>query len=278
MQASSLKETELLREEVFAKAETLKVLPTLNTIISELLRVMNDPNSSFNQLFKIVKYDQAISSKIISIANSAYYSRGATVVNLERAMVVIGFEEIKNIVMCLAFLKEVLGRWNLRQQDLTVLWMHSLKVGYAAKILSADTMIEDPEKAFTVSILHDLGKAVLYMYGEQYRNLIEEARRTGMDICILERETFGVDHQEVGYFMSVKWRFPEEFSNVIRRHHARPDGQNALVDLVRAADLFITNPKADLGAQSIILQREKERIESEAKRISELLGVANGGK
>jgi putative nucleotidyltransferase with HDIG domain len=271
-------QTVTLRDELLAKAESVKVLPTLNTIINELFRVMNDANSSFNQLFNVVRYDQAISSKIISIANSAYYSRGANVVNLERAMIVVGFEEIKNIIICLAFLKEILNRWKLSQRDIGVLWTHCLAVGYAAKILSTRTMVEDPEKVFTVSILHDIGKIMFYAYGDQYRTIVEEAQRTGRDLYALEKETFGIDHQEVGYFISVKWRFPEEFSTVIRRHHGRPDGKDPLLDLVRIADMFVDNPLADLGAEGIILQRERDWIANETRRISELLGVPDAGE
>jgi putative nucleotidyltransferase with HDIG domain len=266
-----------LRDEVLAKAETVKFLPTLNNIVVELFRVMNDRNASFNQVFNIVRYDQAISSKIISIANSAYYNRGTKIGNLERAMIVIGFEELKNIVMCLAFLKEVLNRWNLSRKDLEHLWTHSLSVAYAAKSLSEKTMVDEPEKAFTVSILHDIGKVIFYTFGDQYRRMADEARRGGQGIHLLEKEIFGIDHQEVGYLMSVKWRFPEEFSSVIRGHHGRREGKDQLLDLIRVADAFIDNPTSDLGAEGIILQGEKERIEKETKRVSGLLGVMDAG-
>jgi putative nucleotidyltransferase with HDIG domain len=264
-----------MRDELLARAETGKVLPTLNSVITELFRVMNDRNSSFNQIFNIVKYDQAISSKIISIANSAYYARGCKILNLERAMIVIGLEEVQNIVVCLAFLKEMLQRWKLSQRDLATLWKHSLAVAYAARALSTKTLAEDPEKAFTVSILHDIGKIIFYTFGDEYQRLVLLAPKTGRDLCTLEQETFGIDHQEVGYFMAVKWRFPEEFCAVVREHHGTPDGEDRLLDIVRVADAFIDNPTADLGAEGIILQGEKERILSETARISELLGVAD---
>jgi putative nucleotidyltransferase with HDIG domain len=268
-------QTAAIRDELLARAETGKVLPTLNSVISELLRIMNDRNSSFNQIFNIVKYDQAISSKIISIANSAYYARGCKILNLERAMIVIGLEEIQNIVVCLAFLKEMLQRWKLSQRDLATLWKHSLGVAYAARVLSTKTLAEDPEKAFTVSILHDIGKIIFSTYGDEYQRLVLLARKTGRDLCTLEQETFGIDHQEVGYFMAVKWRFPEEFCAVIRGHHGKPDGEDRLLDIVRVADAFIDNPAADLGAEGIILQGENDRILNETARISELLGVAD---
>jgi putative nucleotidyltransferase with HDIG domain len=271
-------QTESLREQLLSRAETSKTLPTLSTIISELLRVMSDVNSSFGQLFDVIRYDQSISSKLISIANSAYYSRGTRVVSLQRAMMVVGYDEIKNIVMCLAFLKEILHLWKLSQKDLAVIWTHSLGVGYAAKTLSSHLMIEEPEKVFTVSILHDIGKIIFYSCGDQYRQIVEEARQSRRDLFVLEKETFGIDHQEVGYYMAVKWRFPEEFSEVIRNHHERSNGMGRLADLVRIADRFIDDPKADLGAEGIILQREKVKIMEDTKRISSLLGVTDAGE
>ncbi len=263
------------RRDLLEKAETLKVLPTLNAIIDEVLRVLADENASFNALFGVVRYDHAISAKIISIANSAYFGRGMRIVSLERAMAAIGFDEISRIVMCLVFLKEMLHQWKLSQADLTTLWTHTLSVACAAKILATRTLTEDEAKVFTVSILHDIGKVPLLMYGGRYRKLTEEARDTGKDIASLEREVFGIDHQEIGYFMSVKWRFPEEFSEVIRTHHGGPENPTDLVDIVTKADRFIDNTPADLGPQGFILSKEADRIEAEIKRVTELLGVGS---
>ena len=111
------------------------------------------------------------------------------------------------------------------------------------------------------------------MYGDTYRRLVEEARRSGRDICQAENETFAIDHQEVGYLMSRKWRFPEEFSEVIRSHHDRTPTGRPLVDLVSKADRFIDNPASDLGPEGIILQGEAALIVAETKRIGQLLGV-----
>jgi len=263
-----------LREELLSCAETLNVLPTLNAVVDEVLRVLADENSSFNRLFNVVRYDQAISSKVISIANSAYFSRGFHITNLERAMVAIGFDEIKRIVMCLVFLKEMFHQRNFSQADLLTLWTHTLSVACAAKALAAKMMSEDREKVFTVSILHDIGKAPLFMQGDVYRKLLEEAKSTGADICSLESQTFGIDHQEIGQFLAAKWRFPEEFKAVILKHHGRVETGVPLIDIVAKADRFIENPSADIGAEGAVLREEADSIKSETKRISDLLGVA----
>ena len=268
----------VIRKELIARVDTIKVLPTLNAVIDKVLTVLSNDNASFHDLFGVVKYDQAMSSKVIAIANSAYYSRGAQIVNLERAMIAIGLDEIRRIVMCLVFLKEMLSQWNLSNDDLLSLWNHALSVACAAKMLAERTMAEDREKAFTVSILHDIGKIPFYIYGDRYRRLQQEARDGGQDICSLEREQFGIDHAELGYFISTKWRFPDEFSAVIAGHHGRGEGKSALTGIVMAADKFVENPDDESGPESLILREGAGIIEAETKKISGLLGVTPADK
>lgn len=270
-------QAELARERLLTKAKTLKVLPSLHDIIDKVFSVLNDRNSSFDQLENVIQYDQAICSKIMSIANSAYFCRGLKILNLHRAMVVIGFEEIKNIITCLVFLDEILKKMKLRQDHFRSLWYHSLYVAYTAKILSARTFVEDPEKTFTVALLHDVGKIILYMSYEGYGDMLLQCQESGKDLCAEERELFGTDHQEIGYYMGVKWRFPDEFSNVIRNHHSGKGGgqYEMLLRLVRIADRFASHPDENLGMEGLILVKEKEKIESEIGRIMELLGMAD---
>ena len=111
-------QAELIRDELLLRAGHPQVLPTLNSIMSELLQVLSDENSSLPQLFDIIRCDQAISSKVISIANSAFYCRRSRVLSLERAILLIGLDEIKNLLMCLIFLKKTLSFGKFSQLDL----------------------------------------------------------------------------------------------------------------------------------------------------------------
>jgi putative nucleotidyltransferase with HDIG domain len=269
--------TEAIRAELLTKAKTLRVLPTLSTVVDRVFEVLNDKNASFRELVDIVRYDQAISAKIISIANSAYYSRGVKIMSLQRAMIIIGLEELKYIVTCLVFLEGILRRLGLRDDDLMVLWRHSVYVAFSSKVLSAHTLVEEPEKVFTLALVHDIGKVIMYMYLDDYRHLINGSNGNRKDLCAEERSRFGIDHQEIGYYMSMKWRFPSEFGKVIRYHHDnRPVGEcEALLGIIRNADLFADFPDADLGMDGVILLREKERIDTETERITLLLGSAH---
>ncbi len=269
--------TNSVREELLSEARTVRLIPSLNTVTSKLLRVMHDPECSFTQLFDVARYDQGFSGKILGIANSAFYARSCKILSLQRALHVIGLEELRGILICLTLLQDILSQWKLSQNDLAEIWTHSLAVSCAARILSERLMTEDPEEVFTVAILHDIGKGVFYTRGDQYRDLVREVGETGRDLCGLERAVFGIDHQQVGDFIATKWRFPEELAMVIRGHHEKTDGETGLVHLVRVADASIDNRDLGQNAESVIIERERSSIDMEVTRISDLLGVPTFG-
>jgi putative nucleotidyltransferase with HDIG domain len=270
---------ENLREELIDKAKTLRVMPTLHSIIERLFVILDDKNSSFSDLNDVIKYDQAISSKIISIANSAYYSRGVEIFSLQRAMITMGFEEVKNIVMCLLFVENILKQLKLRADILLELWKHSVFVACAARVLASRIFSEDPQKVFTIALLHDIGKVLFYMTVEDYGDLVKEAHEKGKSLNREERNVFGTDHEELGYILSVKWQFPEEFSQVIRYHHDGkvPEKFEPLLKLVRAADKFSTASIHDSDPEAFILVKEREGIIKEMQKIMNFFQLNGNG-
>lgn len=263
------------RENLLGKATMLKIIPTVGCMVEKVLSLTSDPDASFSDVMNVVKYDQSISAKIISIANSAYYSRGIEVYSLQRAMTAIGLEEVIKIIMCLVFINDMLKRFKMKQSDLVDLWKHSMLVACAARTLSKKMVVEDPEKAFTISLLHDIGKTVLHMYEERYPAILREASAKGKAIDVMEKEIFGVDHQEIGYVIGVKWHFPKEFLYAIRYHHeARTMGKyRNMLTLLRAADNFAIPSHGDPGPEGFILHDEKDAITAEVKKIVDFLDM-----
>lgn len=263
---------ETTRGNIQNRATELKVIPTLNTIIAKVFAILNNRDSSFSDLGDVVKHDQAISSKVISIANSAYYSRGIEICSLQRAMINIGFEEVKGIIMCIVFMENMLKQLKLREEDLFSLWKHSIYVASASKVLSEKMLIEDPQKVYTAGLLHDIGKVVFYMDADDYGEKLKQAQTLGKSITQMEYENFGTDHGTTGYAISIKWKFPPEFSQVIRSHHEQANGKHGpLVQLVGAADRFSYAPNSVSGREGFILLKEKDAIANDMKNIMDLL-------
>jgi putative nucleotidyltransferase with HDIG domain len=263
----------LTRETLISRASDLKVIPTLNGIMEKVLQILGNNNSSFNELSQVVQYDQAICSKIISIANSAYYSRGVEVFDLQRAMMTIGFEEVRGITTCLMFVENILKKLKLKEQDLFALWKHAIQVAFGAKILSERLLIEEPPKVYTISLLHDIGKIVFYLSSNDYGEIVKAARVDRKDLAALERETFGTDHQELGYIVAIKWKFPDDFAQVIRHHHESlgNNGHSSLLRLVRGSNNFAHATLDPQSPEGFILEKEKGNIDQEVEKIMKFL-------
>jgi putative nucleotidyltransferase with HDIG domain len=269
-------ENHALRGKLLSKAADLKVIPTLSTLIDKVFTILSDKNASFSDLGDVIKYDQAISSKVISIANSAYYSRGMEIYTLQRAMINIGYEEVKGIITCLLFMESILKQLKLKEADLFSLWKHSMYVACASKILSEKTLIEDPGKAYTVALFHDIGKIVFYMNIDKYGEVVKEDGTDGKSIIQIEKERFGIDHQETGCAISLKWKLPLEFTDIIQYHHENTidTKYESLLKLISAADRFSVVPESVSGTEGCILNKERDNITKELNNIMDTLRLA----
>ncbi|MCX5804953.1 MAG: HDOD domain-containing protein [Proteobacteria bacterium] len=265
-----------LRGNLLSRAADLKVIPTLSTLIDKVFTILGDRNASFSDLSDIIKYDQAISSKIISIANSAYYSRGLEIYTLQRAMINIGYEEVRGIITCLLFMESILKQLKLKEEDLLSLWKHSMYVACASKILSEKTLTEDPGKVYTIALLHDIGKIVFYMSSNKYGEIVREDGTEGKSIIQMEKEHFGIDHQEIGYAISMKWKLPLEFSDIIQYHHENTYNTKyeSLLKLISAADRYSVSPTSVSGTEGCILTKEKDNITKELNNIMDIVRLA----
>lgn len=259
------------REQLISRASEIKMIPTLHTIADRVFSVLDNSNSSFNDLSDVVRYDQAITSKIIGIANSAYYSRGVEIFNLQRAMLTIGFEEVRAIVTCILLMEGIMKLLKLNEEDLRSLWGHSIEVACAARVLSEHLMVEDPQKVFTASLLHDIGKVIFYAFSPEYKEM-QDKMKPGGDLAALEKEQFGIDHQETGHIIAVKWKFPADFARVVRNHHKElPDNGDGLLRLVVASDRFFTKAPGEGSPEALILNREREAIAFEVQKIMKFM-------
>jgi putative nucleotidyltransferase with HDIG domain len=181
----------------------------------------------------------------------------------------MGFEEVKNIVTCLLFVENILKELKLRADVLLELWKHSVFVACAARTLAGRMFNEDPQKVFTIALLHDIGKVIFYITVENYNELVAEAHSKGKFLNREEQAAYGTSHEELGYILSVKWQFPEEFSQVIRYHHEGKvaDKHERLLKLVRAADRFSTASIHDSDPETFILLKERDGIIQEMEKI-----------
>jgi HD-like signal output (HDOD) protein len=195
-------------------------LPTLPVIINNIIVTAKSDKSSANDLARIISNDQALSARVLKIANSPYYGLPKKIDSITRAIVVIGFREIVSIALGSGIFKTFSSNKNDALLDMNDLWKHSIGVGFASRLIEQKTGVEAQESTMLMGLLHDIGKIVFLIYfPEEYAEVLEKQRAKRVSLHIVEKELLEIDHAEMAYLLMKQWNFPDSISLPIRSYH-----------------------------------------------------------
>lgn len=225
--------------------DIIKRTPDLPSLPAAALKVMRETESSSsnaNSIAQILAQDQALSVRVLRLANSAYYGLARKVVNLQEAVVVLGMRCVRNLCMVAATYP-----WMSRKLDGYVLgprelWTHSFGTALGAQLFAKLSKSCDPDQAFTAGLLHDIGKVALSVWLENRTFMVVQyAEQHEVSFDQAERVVLGFDHCQVGEHMGLGWNLPEEIVQAIRWHHDPNgmDGTSPIVDCVHLG-LYLT--------------------------------------
>jgi HD-like signal output (HDOD) protein len=217
-------------------------LPALPFIIEEVNQIIENPKSSAAQLSHVISQDPGLSIKILSVANSPLYGFPRRVSTIDFAIIILGFNHIKNITIAFSIMDTFNNFRNLHF-DQRKFWLHSLMTATAAKRLSADLGYRFGGEAFTAGLLHDLGIPVICKYfGSSFVEIINSVDIEGVTYEYAEERILGATHKEIGNYLIEKWNLPQTFADVILYHHIPSDSEEnpILASIVHLAD-YMTN-------------------------------------
>lgn len=191
-----------------------KDIPPMPNVMVKALSVIKNPATGIAELAKIMQVDQAISTKTLSLVNSAFYGFRQQITSIQKALVVLGMMKAKNIIMSLA-LKQMMTAQGSRE-----LWEHSIKCAVAAEILAKEYKVINPDDAFVIGFLHDIGKMLLNSKNPlKYSKVRYLAQQDNVSLVDVEDAQFGTNHCVLGALISKKWQLPVILTNCIRYHH-----------------------------------------------------------
>ena len=196
-------------------------LPSPPAIALRILEVVKQDIASFEELARIIQVDQALTTKILQVANSSFYGMASKVNTIEKALSVLGLNVARNIALSFVIAKEINGP-ECGGFNFTCFWKRAVTCAVAAELLASLLRYKN-EDLFVSSLLQDIGILVMYISRpEEYRQVLEEKRVDARSsVFAFERQIFGFDHQEVGALLLDGWGLPESITTVIRHHHSR---------------------------------------------------------
>jgi HD-like signal output (HDOD) protein len=238
---------------------TVKDLPAMPQIMVKAQMIMTDPRSSLKDLAALVKTDQAIVTKALKLANSAYYGLGGKVSSIEHATVLLGSEAFGELVAMASSSKLLGAALRGYNADAGVLWRHSLAVAFGSKIIAGKRNSDLANIAFTAGIIHDAGKLILdkavFEKRERFDDFLSNGQLTFLDA---EKEILGFDHAEIASEVCKKWRIPESIAIPIKFHHSPSSSQdNELAYILHIADCIAMMSDIGTGVDDVLYRLDE---------------------
>ncbi|MBU0728975.1 MAG: HDOD domain-containing protein [Proteobacteria bacterium] len=199
--------------------ESTKDLPTLPAVATQINEETKKKSLTAHSLGKIIAQDPSLTSKLLRLANSAYYGLARQVETPQRAITVLGLNTIQSLALSVSVFK-LFSSDSEKVIDLQGLWCHSLGVAVSSKAITMITQPELAEKAFVGGILHDIGKIIIaHKIPDAMREILKLMKDSDINQADAESKVLGYSHPRVGAMLAESWNFPEDYVNAVRKHH-----------------------------------------------------------
>lgn len=266
---------EQIQRRIQSIIQNVEELPSLPDVVSKIINMVNDPNVSFKQVSDEISKDQAVTANILKLCNSAYFSKGKEISSIDRAIVILGLKEVKDIVV-IATTKTVLNRiiagYDLGRGEL---WKHGVAVAMLAKKIAVESNQKAiADIAFTGGIIHDVGKTVLSLFVQNtFKDILAAVTDRNITFQEAEKMIMGFDHQQIGEQVTMKWKFPKVLQSIVRFHHepmSAPQEHIKMVSIVHIANTLCLMAGIGIGSDGLYHELSTDAVAQLALKDAQL--------
>jgi len=222
------------------KFSTTKTLPH---IAIHLNRLIADDNSTMHDFEGIIKMDPTMVLRILRVANSPYFGLRQKVSSISRAIVVIGINNLRNMIVTDS-LKNIFKETRPNAVfSRNQLWLHCAAAAICSQMIMERIFGQNGEDAFLCGILHDIGMIVEdQTANDLFLKVCESHVGQSHSIILDEKEIIGADHCEIGYLLARDWQLPAEICEGIQKHHQQLDrvSPSSMTGVIQMADYIVS--------------------------------------
>ncbi|MGE3164227.1 MAG: HDOD domain-containing protein [Planctomycetota bacterium] len=201
--------------QVIDKALNLHTLPV---VVLEAERLMRDRRTSAQDVAQLIVRDIAIAERVLKLANSAYYGFQKRIGNLTQAVVLLGFQAVRNLLLTVSVI-ETFRPSSDDDFDYPRFWGHSVATAIVSTGLARKARLPDADEVYVAGLLHDVGKLLVAQHLPALSGRVLELQRRGVPARDAERRILGYDHSDIGYKLSTSWSLPDSIAAAVRDHH-----------------------------------------------------------
>ena len=195
-------------------------LPPLPAVLYELQRIVQDETADADTVARVVRSDAGLSTFLLRLVNSAFYSFPVRIDTIPRAVTMVGIRPLYMLSMGMLF-QDLVNAVPANSINIAEFWRHSIAVGLTAQEIWRAMGHKEGESLFTAGLLHDIGKLALACLLPDspalYQQLLIRSRK--LPACETERELVGFDHARFGGMLLRKWNMPSSLTMPVFWHH-----------------------------------------------------------
>jgi putative nucleotidyltransferase with HDIG domain len=238
---------------ILKSLDQIEDLPTLPAVAMEVNKMLLDEGITISELGDTIEKDQAMVSKILKLVNSSFFGLRGKISTISHAIVVLGFNTIRNAVVSISIIDSFYVKEGLDGFDIAGFWKHSVAVAVISKHLAETTGIHSANDCFVGGLLHDMGKIVLLRhFKDLFQKVWLTVKGTNLSFHEAEKKQIQFDHAQIGGYLARKWQLPLPLVDAIQYHHdVRPNiNDQPLLLIIHTADT-IANTNATNAADNL---------------------------
>ncbi len=242
---------QLAYEEIIGQ---IRDLPTLPEVVLRVTEMVNNPRVSAKDIGKVIAHDQVLTARLLKLVNSSYYGFPSEITKITTAIVILGFNSIKQLLLSTAVF-DLFGKDQIEGFDRVDLLRHTIATAIASRMIGRVMGYSDLEELFVAGLLHDIGKVVMDRYfHEEYRKILRRTLNEDITFYTAEQEVFDCDHTVLGQLLTRHWKLPEKLISIIANHHhpvsAGQYGREAAI--VHFADILAKAKRIGSGGDKVM--------------------------
>ena len=202
-----------LRTERKGRILAVRDLPTLPKVLEEVSKLVERPDSTTEQVARLISMDQVLSAKVLKMVNSPVYGFPGRISSIGHALVLLGFNVLRSIIVSTSV-------FEVMTENMVGLWEHSLGCAMACGSIARMLKLKDAEEYAVAGLLHDLGKVVATVQLPDLKPEIEKAVAE-RDLYYLEAEraVLGFGHDRINAWLADHWKLPANIKEGLSYHH-----------------------------------------------------------
>lgn len=246
---------------IVKKIDGLKPIPQ---VASKVMSIAEDPESSMHDLSNVIVYDTAVTTNLLKVANSAYFGLSEKVDSVHQAIVLIGMDQVANLVLLSAGSENLKGSQEGYDLEAGDLWKYSVSSALIARELAEKKGAKETQLIFTAALIKDIGKVILNQYvKDSFDNINTLVIEQNFTFREAEKEIIGIDHAELGGMVAENWKFSPKMIEIIRNHHLPQESSISEFEssIVYMADMICMMMGIGVGSDGLAYRFHRKVVE-----------------